>query len=105
MGTVNINNHPYQCSKCGNLTDWQVGDINGNDILIQCRCGHSETINDKSRPFHRIDRILTKLNKLWRKNPDLRFYQLIDMLSDKADEFYTEDDELEKSIDEYLAVL
>ena len=44
----------------------------------------------------RIDRILRKLGKAWRANPDLRLMQLLgNCFQDEGDRYYTEDDVIE----------
>lgn len=52
----------------------------------------------------RISIIIAKLLKLWAKKQDWRFCQLISNLhgTGPQDIFYTEDDELERMIDEML---
>lgn len=52
------------------------------------------------RDATRIPRITNKLLALWSKNPDMRFFQLVEMLTsdlngDKRDLFYAEDSEVE----------
>lgn len=56
----------------------------------------------------RIDRIIAKLGVIWKKNPDLRFNQLIlnlikeynkDYLGDDC--FYMEDDKFEKILEDF----
>ena len=59
----------------------------------------------------RIDRILRKLRKTWRKNPDLRLGQLLYALEQNGhhpqeayssrarDIFYTEDEVIERGLD------
>ena len=50
----------------------------------------------------RIDRITSLLNQVWKKYPDLRFFQLIIMIiawnGVIQDLFYLEDDKLEKKL-------
>ena len=59
----------------------------------------------------RIDRLTTKLFRLWRTAPDQRLFQLIqNALEDvyhvrKKDYFYTEDEDVEFAIDEALRKL
>jgi uncharacterized protein YihD (DUF1040 family) len=50
----------------------------------------------------RIKRILNKLEKVWKKQPDLRLGQLLYSLAylDAKDIFYYEDECLEKTLDE-----
>jgi uncharacterized protein YihD (DUF1040 family) len=49
----------------------------------------------------RIKRILSKLDKYWKKNPDWRICQLISNLhgTGPQDIFHTEDEELEEVLD------
>jgi hypothetical protein len=47
----------------------------------------------------RIPRILTKLQIIWEHYPELRFGQLSSLLEE---EFYTEDDALERTIDNII---
>jgi uncharacterized protein YihD (DUF1040 family) len=49
----------------------------------------------------RIERILGKIEKIWKKCPDLRLCQLLDYLSDE-DMFYYEDSWLEEKLDKKL---
>lgn len=49
------------------------------------------------RDVNRIDRITDKINKLWHRNPDMRFWQIISLLNVpedkvKTDPFFWEDD-------------
>lgn len=44
----------------------------------------------------RIDRILKLIEKIWKAYPDLRLCQLIGNCFDPGDNYYKEDDELEK---------
>jgi uncharacterized protein YihD (DUF1040 family) len=52
----------------------------------------------KLRDKKRIPEIITKLQKIWEANPDLRFFQVIELLKSKDPKnttgFYTEDSEL-----------
>ena len=56
----------------------------------------------------RISLLLFKLKKLWQKNPDLRFFQLVGNLAGelqdelKQDIFFTEDDKTLKFIEQKL---
>lgn len=57
------------------------------------------------RDVNRIKPLLYKLEKLWLKEPDLRFGQIICLLQNQMytdDIFYIEEDELEKAIDELI---
>ena len=56
------------------------------------------------RDKKRIARIIAKLLKLWNTVPDWRFCQIISNLHGLGpqDIFHTEDDDLEKAIDELL---
>jgi len=51
------------------------------------------------RDPQRIDRILRKLQKIWKANPDWRLGQLVVNLTKEADPFYVEDDQLENLLD------
>jgi len=54
------------------------------------------------RDPERIDRILTSVEEIWKKYPDLRLTQLImNVLMINKDPYYIEDDELEKRLVEY----
>ena len=48
----------------------------------------------------RIDRITSLLNQMWKKYPDLRFFQLMTIidLDGIQDLFYLEDDKLEEKL-------
>ena len=52
------------------------------------------------REVARIDRVLKDLEIIWKKNPDLRFYQLLTCIECgvKKDRFYQEDDVLEEQL-------
>lgn len=52
----------------------------------------------------RIDRVTEKLNEIWHKYPDLRFWQLLLVIPwDYAgDAFYLEDVKVEKVLDKIL---
>jgi len=60
-----------------------------------------------SRDPKRIPRILKEIERIWNQYPDLRFYQLMDMLGTYAgyesgsDKYYVEDTELEEFIKKY----
>ena len=58
------------------------------------------------RDPERISRIIDKFETYWKKDPDLRLGQLIFNLNwastTSIDPFYTEDDVLEKKLDEWL---
>ena len=49
----------------------------------------------------RIDRILNLIGKVWKKSPDLRFFQLITSMGFSGDLFYYEDDEFEQWLKEW----
>jgi uncharacterized protein YihD (DUF1040 family) len=50
----------------------------------------------------RIDRILKRVEEIWKENPDLRLTQLImNVLALNVDPYYIEDDTLEKKLIEY----
>jgi len=56
----------------------------------------------------RINIILKKIRKIWKKNPDWRFCQLfinILKIKDNGTIFYIEDDELLKKLNEFLSFL
>lgn len=49
------------------------------------------------RDINRIAHLLVLLGKLWKRNPDLRFSQIVEILKSKLgtdDMFYVEDDDL-----------
>jgi uncharacterized protein YihD (DUF1040 family) len=48
----------------------------------------------------RINRISKLIGKIWRKNPDLRLMQLLGNCFTAEDNYYKEDDELEKKLRE-----
>ena len=49
-----------------------------------------------ARDPRRIDRILAKLGKAWKENPDLRLMQLLgNCFQDNGDRYYTEDEVVE----------
>ena len=58
------------------------------------------------RDIKRIEPLMTKLTELWKQFPDLRFIQLMDLITAYAlkpygnDPFYLEDDELSDLIDQ-----
>lgn len=60
------------------------------------------------RPKKRILRILFKLWRVWRRNPDLRLAQLISnchsMTKTTVNPYYTEDTEIEAALDLYLTM-
>jgi uncharacterized protein YihD (DUF1040 family) len=52
----------------------------------------------------RIDEILSDLSKIWKKYPDLRFYQMLSCFESeyvKRDKFYVEDSDLQEGIAKY----
>ena len=52
------------------------------------------------RDAGRIDKVLTKIRKIWKQYPDLRFMQLLgNVLPAGLDPYYVEDDELLKKLD------
>ena len=54
------------------------------------------------RDPERIDRILKRVEEIWKANPDLRLTQLImNALELDVDPYYIEDDTLEKKLIEY----
>ena len=59
--------------------------------------------NQPPRDPERIDRILTEFGKVWKKYPDLRFYQILQLFERdyaKKDKFYIEDEVLEEGIND-----
>jgi len=50
----------------------------------------------------RIKRILNKLGKLWEEYPDMRLGQMLSWLSPLPDNFYLDDDILERAIERRL---
>ena len=54
------------------------------------------------RDSKRIKRIISKVEELWKVNPDWRLTQLImNVLNTNIDPYYIEDDELEKALDDF----
>jgi len=52
------------------------------------------------RDIRRIDKILKKIRKYWKANPDLRLMQLLgNCWEGNEDRYYTEDDELGRVLD------
>jgi hypothetical protein len=62
------------------------------------------------RDPERIGRILGKLSVFWHKNPDLRFGQLVECITNeyKGERecciFYLEDDKFEEYLDEWIEI-
>lgn len=60
------------------------------------------------RDEQRIDRILEKVKIIWKNYPDLRFCQLVDILSNLTNAdiemFFLEDDKLEAKLDDIIRV-
>ena len=56
------------------------------------------------RNAERIPVILEKLGMAWEKNPDLRFFQLLNAIGfdSHKDHFYVEDTEMNKVLEGYL---
>ena len=54
------------------------------------------------RDKNRIDRVLKKVGRIWKKMPDLRMCQLLYFITGLDDMFYVEDDQLEKLIKDKL---
>ena len=58
------------------------------------------------RDIKRIELLMTKLTEFWKQFPDLRFTQLMEVITTRAikqygkDPFYLEDDELSDLIDQ-----
>lgn len=63
------------------------------------------------RDKKRINRILSKIKKIWSENPDLRFNQLmvnINLNNSKSmsnDCYYTEDDAFERALDSTIKII
>ena len=57
------------------------------------------------RKIERIEPFMDKVKEIWEKNPDLRFWQLIELITsrcyelDKTDPFFWEDDKWLELID------
>lgn len=54
------------------------------------------------RDINRIDAFCAKLAEIWKKVPDLRFFQLMANVTEKNDLFYTEDDKALTMIAAYV---
>lgn len=54
------------------------------------------------RDINRIDAFCAKLAEIWKKVPDLRFFQLMANVTEKSDLFYTEDDQALTMIAAYV---
>lgn len=54
------------------------------------------------RDINRIDAFCAKLAEIWKKVPDLRFFQLMANVTEKNDLFYTEDDQALTMIAAYV---
>ena len=56
------------------------------------------------REFDRIDRITNLFDKAWKKYPDLRFFQFLDMFQWECstDPFYVEDDKVEEWLERLI---
>lgn len=60
--------------------------------------------NQPPRDPARIDEILADLEKIWKRYPDMRFYQLLACFEseyNKKDKFYVEDSDLQIGIDKF----
>jgi hypothetical protein len=55
---------------------------------------------DKVRDKNRIPVLIDLITKIWVSNPDLRLCQLIGNALGSGDQYYTEDDRLEKNLRE-----
>ena len=59
---------------------------------------------NQARKIHRgkerIKRIIRLVERIWKKNPDLRLCQLIGNCFEAGDNYYKEDDKLEKRLRE-----
>jgi len=52
----------------------------------------------------RIDRVIEKIRKIWKANPDWRIGQLVVNMTQRGKQiFYVEDDVVEAEIDRYIA--
>lgn len=49
----------------------------------------------------RIDRIIAKLRAYWKLVPDCRLGQIVSNLAGAKDPYYTEDDLIERNLDEW----
>lgn len=60
------------------------------------------------RDITRIERVLNLLRAVWHTNPDMRFWQLVEMLEyrygvkQNRDLFFLEDDEFEKILKDFF---
>lgn len=57
------------------------------------------------RDINRIDRILGMLKTIWEEYPDWRFCQLYVNLFGNGDNFYVEDDRVEKGLEKAISDL
>jgi len=58
----------------------------------------------KTKHIKRIQKILKLIEKIWKKNPDLRLCQLLYNAIDNGDDFdlfYVEDDKVEKDLQKF----
>lgn len=55
------------------------------------------------KDINRIDIIINKLQTIWKKNPDMRFFQLLNAIwfNSNKDWFYLEDNVLEEQLNKY----
>lgn len=56
------------------------------------------------RDPERIPRILDRLKEFWMANPDLRFHQMVAIISGLDDNFYLEDDKFEEQVERCLSM-
>jgi hypothetical protein len=54
------------------------------------------------RDIKRIDPFLNQVAKLWKLHPDLRFYQIISLIGDIRENFYTEEPDILKLIENLI---
>lgn len=66
----------------------------------KCSPHQPQYIRGDMRNPNRIPRILSQIKAIWEKNPDLRLCQLLGNCFVAGDNYYKEDDILEKKLDE-----
>ena len=52
------------------------------------------------KDINRIKVVLNLIEKIWTKYPDLRFFQMLELIKKEPDSFYLEDEELIKILKE-----